>query len=154
MEEKPEEGTTDDNKPVDNDKPITNIPPYMFQPGNRRGVMFGSGQTRDPVKHAKSISTAWEYKKARMQFFDCLSEIELPDGSKVNFWDLCAKKIHRELFADEKKMREQGERPLSKKEKMKLITGLVKEIMPRETNLNIKTDQPVQVIIERDDADL
>lgn len=148
MEEKPEDVTNDNNKQV------SNIPPHMFQPGNKRGVMFGSGQTRDPVKHAKSIKTAWEYKKARMQFFECLSEIELPNGDKADFWNLCAKKIHRELFADEKKMTEQGERPLSKKEKMRLIAGLIKEVMPRDNNLNIKTDQPIQLIFDPDDADL
>ena len=124
-----------------------------FAPGNK--YRFPKGVEHSDLERKSVIAKkAWAYKKAREQFFDCLKSIELPNGNRADFWELCSKKIQRELFADEQEMIKKGERVLSKKDKIKLIVTMIKEIMPEDKNLNVKTDGQINIFIEKDDEDL
>jgi hypothetical protein len=113
-------------------------------PNIKKGnVKIGKKFTKDyqPTSKAKSEGhkKAWEYQKIRRSFLEALTNIEMPDGSKRNFWDYAVLRLHKELiFTDNIKI-----------EKFAEIIFKLLDLVPKEDKNSLyETDYPPKITIQ------
>lgn len=84
-----------------------------------------------PTKKARQKGQwrRWDYQRSRQQFFEKLCDVEMPDGTRLDFWDKVRQKIHALILDKNSKLEE--------KEKADLIMKLCKEFMPEDKNINL-----------------
>ena len=65
---------------------------------------FSKDYQPSPEAKSRGVKKAWEYRRARKQFFDQLSIIEMPGGEPVDFWREVKKKLQNAIFAKDSKL--------------------------------------------------
>ena len=115
-------------------------------PNLKNGVKFTS--ENQPTPKAKSIAAkkSWEYRKALQQFFENMGDIQLADGSKMDFWDAVKNKLHELLFDKQSRLNEA--------EKSELMLKLIKELMPKDSNVKVDLEKPIICQFDKEDKDL
>ncbi|UCF50266.1 MAG: hypothetical protein JSU91_01940 [Thermoplasmatales archaeon] len=107
---------------------------------------FSADNQPSPEAKSAGAKRFWEYRKARKQMFEALCDIEMPDGSKQNFWDLVRKKMQA-LILDKKSK-------LTQREKSDLMLKLCQEFMPKDDKLDINHSGQVIINLDKDDSKL
>jgi len=113
---------------------------------NLTGPQFSSENQPSREAKSKGMKKSWEYRKARAEFYNAMCEIELADGSVVNFWDKVKIKLQDMLFDDESELKEE--------QKADLMLKLVKELMPEEKQIKVDMDKPLILQISETDSKL
>ena len=110
------------------------------------GKRFSKDYQPDPVKKSKAIKEFWEYRRARGQMFEKLCNIEMPDGSKLDFWEKVKERIHF-LVLDKKSNLDHGQQA-------ELILKLCKEFMPETKQIELDASGPIHIHFDKDDSKL
>jgi len=135
------------NEHEQTDAPTAVIESSTTLPTQTRGQKkFTSEYQPSPEAKSKGVKRHWEYRKARQQMFEKLTDIEMPNGSKQDFWQLAVRKLQHACFASDS--------PLREKEKIELICKIMKEFVPDDLNLDIDLNAQINIVFDKEDEKL
>lgn len=104
---------------------------------------FTSNNQPSPEAKSKGVKRHWEYRRARKQMFEKLTNIEMPDGSSRDFWELAVKKLQAAVFSEKS--------PLNEKERIELLCRMIKEFVPDDSKLEVDLNAQVYINFDKDD---
>jgi hypothetical protein len=91
-------------------------------------VQFTSENQPSSEARSRGAKRRWQYARLRQDFLEALTNIDMPDGTTRNFWELAVKQLQSYAMGKDSK--------LSAKEKVDLINKLI-AFMPEQKNVNI-----------------
>ena len=117
-----------------------------FVKGNTIGNRFTTDNQPTEESKIKAIRKSWMYRKARKQLFEKLCDIEMPDGTRWDFWEIVVKKIQSAIAGVNS--------TLTDKEKVDLAHKLIKDLTPEDKNIDVDISGKLNISFDKEDEKL